>query len=333
MTMQRRSLLKATAIAASTGSATSLLATSAMAQAPAAAWPSQPLKFVIPFTAGSGTDVVGRAVSERLGPALGQSVVVENRGGAGGTIGANLVAKATDGHTVLVHSSSHVVNPVLFNNLPYDTLKDFQSITPLAALPNVLITNPSKGFRDVRDLVAKAKAAPGRFNYGSAGNGSATHLNAEKFRIAADIQAQHVPFRGTPEVITEIIAGRIDWYFCPIVSVLQQIRAGTIQALAIGTLERSDDLPGVPHIGEAGFAAAEYTFWVGMFAPSSMPRANADRLNAEVVRILRDPAFRTRMDALGAKPMPMTVAQTDTFVKNEMEAAARVVRAANIKVE
>lgn len=325
--MQRRSLLKATALAAGT------TALPTFAQAPAAAWPSQPLKFIIPFTAGSGTDVVGRALTERLGAALGQPIVVENRGGAGGTIGANLVAKATDGHTVLVHSSSHVVNPVLFNNLPYDTLKDFQSITPLAALPNVLITNPSKGFRDVRDLVAKAKAAPGRFNYGSAGNGSATHLNAEKFRITADIQAQHVPFRGTPEVITEVIAGRIDWYFCPIVSVLQQIRAGTIQALAIGTLERSDDLPGVPHIGEAGFAAAEYTFWVGMFAPTSMPRANADRLNTEVVRILRDPAFRTRMDTLGAKPMPMTVAQTDTFVKNEMDAAARVVRAAGIKVD
>jgi tripartite-type tricarboxylate transporter receptor subunit TctC len=325
--MQRRSLLKATAIAAGT------TALPTFAQAPAAPWPSQPLKFIIPFTAGSGTDVVGRALTERLGAALGQPIVVENRGGAGGTIGANLVAKATDGHTVLVHSSSHVVNPVLFNNLPYDTLKDFQSITPLAALPNVLITNPSKGFRDVRDLVAKAKAAPGRFNYGSAGNGSATHLNAEKFRITADIQAQHVPFRGTPEVITEVIAGRIDWYFCPIVSVLQQIRAGTIQALAIGTLERSDDLPGVPHIGEAGFAAAEYTFWVGMFAPTSMPRANADRLNTEVVRILRDPAFRTRMDTLGAKPMPMTVAQTDTFVKNEMDAAARVVRAAGIKID
>ena len=223
-------------------------------------WPKQTIKLVVPFTAGSGTDIVARAIAQRLSVSLGQPVIIENKPGAGGTIAANQVAKSSpDGYTLLVHSSGHVVNPAIYPNLPYDTLNDLSGITSLASLPNVLVVAPSKGFKDVRDLIAKVKAKPDSFNFASAGNGSATHINAEKFRLAAGITPTHIPFRGTPEAITETIAGRIDWYFAPIVSALPLIKEGKLQALAVGTPKRSDDLPNVPTTTEAGVLGSEYT--------------------------------------------------------------------------
>ena len=200
-------------------------------------WPkAKPITFVVPFTAGSGTDIVARAVAEKLSPMLGAQIVVDNKPGAGGTVGAALVAKApSDGYTMLVHSSGHLVNPALYTKLSYDTLGDFDGITPLASLPNVLVVSPSKGFKDVADLVARVKAQPGAMNYASAGNGSATHMNAEKFRVAAGLQAQHVPFKGTPEAMTETSAGRIDWFFAPMVSAFPLIQSGRLQALAVRT--------------------------------------------------------------------------------------------------
>ena len=182
-------------------------------------WPrAQPIRLIVPFTAGSGTDVVARLVAGRLRPALGTSVIVEDKPGAGGTLGAAQVAKATpDGYTLLVHSAGHLVNPAIYPNLSYDTQKDFAGVTPMASLPNMLVVPPGR-FADVKDLVAQAKAKPGGFNYGSAGNGSATHMNAEVFRLAAGIQAQHVPFRGTPEAMTEVMGGGVDWFFAPMVS-------------------------------------------------------------------------------------------------------------------
>ena len=216
-------------------------------------WPrGQPIRLIVPFTAGSGTDVVARLLGEKLGPALGATVVIENRPGAGGTVGAALVAKApADGYTLLVHSAGHVVNPSIYPNLSYDTLKDFTGITPLASLPNVLVTAPGR-FKDVRDLVEQAKSKPGMLNYGSAGIGSATHMNAEVFRFAAGIQAQHVPFKGTPEALTETMAGRIDWFFAPMVSAISLVQSGKLKALAVGTAKRSDAMPQVPTTVEAG---------------------------------------------------------------------------------
>jgi tripartite-type tricarboxylate transporter receptor subunit TctC len=296
-------------------------------------WPTKTIKLVVPFTAGSGTDIVARAVAERLAVALGHPVIIENKAGAGGTIGANQVAKsAPDGYTLLVHSSGHVVNPALYPNLSYDTLKDLSGVTTLASLPNVLVVSPAKGYKDVRDLVAKVKANPDGFNFGSAGNGSATHINAEKFRLAAGINPTHVPFRGTPEVLTEIIGGRIDWFFAPIVSALPLIRDGKLQALAVGTTKRSDDLPNVPTVIEAGVPGSEYTFWVGLFAPAQTPRPIIDRLNAEVVKILESREFSAKLDAIGASPMPSGPAAFDALIRNESESAARLVRAAGIKV-
>lgn len=305
------------------------------AQAQSPEWPKAgPIRFVVPFTAGSGTDVIARTVAEKLGPMLGAQIVVENKPGAGGTLGATQVAKApADGYTLLIHSSGHLVNPALYPGLPYDTLKDFDGITPLASLPNVLVVAPAKEFKDVKDLVAKAVAQPGSFNYASAGNGSATHMNAEKFRVAAGLKAQHVPFRGTPEAMTETIAGRTEWFFAPLVSALPLIRDGRLQALAVGTTTRAAVLPGVPTIAEAGFPEAAYTFWVGLFATAKTPRPIVERLHAETLKVLALPEVREKLEKLGATPMPMPQMAFEKYLDDETGAAARLVKAAGIRVE
>jgi len=292
----------------------------------------QTVKLIVPFTAGSGTDVVARIVAEALAPALGATVVVDNRAGAGGTIGAAVVAKAApDGTTLLVHSAGHLVNPALYPNLPYDTLKDFAGVTPLASLPNVLVTAPGH-FKDVRDLVEQAKAKPGTFNYGSAGNGSATHMNAEVFRFAAGIQAQHVPFKGTPEALSATVAGQIDWFFAPMVSALSLINAGKLKALAVGTAKRSDVLPQVPTTVEAGVPGSEYLFWVGLFAPAKTPRPIVERLHVEIARIMAAPETKDRLDKLGAEPFVMAPAAFDRFLAEETAKAQQVVRNAGIRL-
>jgi len=297
-------------------------------------WPrGQTVRMVVPFTAGSGTDIVARLVAEKLGPALGTSVIVDNKPGAGGTVGAALVAKApADGMTFLIHSAGHLVNPSIYAGLSYDTLKDFAGVTPLASLPNVLVTAPGH-FADEKDLVAQAKAKPGSFNYASAGNGSATHMNAEVFRLAAGLQAQHVPFRGTPEAMTEVMGGRVDWFFAPMVSALPLIKDGRLKALAVGTAQRSAVLPQVPTTEEAGVPGSAYLFWVGLFAPAKTPRPIIDRLQAEVARIMVSPELKERLDRLGAEPFTMPPAQFDRFLAEETGRAQKVVKAAGIKVD
>jgi tripartite-type tricarboxylate transporter receptor subunit TctC len=292
----------------------------------------QQIKLVVPFTPGSGTDVVARIVADALAPALGATVIVENRAGAGGTVGAAVVAKAApDGTTLLIHSAGHVLNPALYPNLPYDTLKDFAGVTPLASLPNVLVTSPGR-FRDVRDLVEQAKAKPGTQNYGSAGNGSATHMNAEVFRFAAGIQAQHVPFKGTPEALNEVVAGRIDWFFAPMVSALSLVQSGKLKALAVGTARRSDVLPQVPTTVEAGVPGSEYLFWVGLFAPAKTPAPIVERLHAEVSTIMTSSEMRERLDKLGAEPFVMAPAVFNRFIVDETAKSQQIVRAAGIKL-
>jgi tripartite-type tricarboxylate transporter receptor subunit TctC len=296
-------------------------------------WPrGHTIRFIVPFTAGSGTDVVARLLGDKLGPALGATLVIENRTGAGGTIGAALVAKAPpDGDTLLVHSAGHLVNPAIYPNLSYDTIRDFAAVTPLASLPNVLVTPPGR-FKDVRDLVEQAKRRPGAFNYGSAGNGSATHMNAEVFRFAAGIQAQHVPFKGTPEALSEIMAGRIDWFFAPMVSALTLVQSGRVTALAVGTAKRSDALPQLPTTVEAGVPGSEYLFWVGLFAPARSAAAIVDRLHDEVARIMTSAELKERLDKLGAEPFVMTAAAFDRFIVDETAKAQQIVRAAGIRV-
>src|SRR3954470_3135521 len=210
------------------------------------AWPAKPLRVIVPFTPGSGTDIMARIVSEGLSKQLGQPIVVENRPGAGGTIGEAIVAKAEpDGYTVLVHSSSYTVTPSTYANLPFDTERDLMGIVPLGLLPNVLVISPAKGIRSVKALVAAAKAKPGSMNSASVGIGSATHLNAERFRIGAGIDVVNIPFKGTPEALTEVIAGRVDYYFCPVNAALPLVKDGRVLALAVGSSKRSIALPDV----------------------------------------------------------------------------------------
>lgn len=324
----RRRLLLTVAACAAVG------ATASLPAAAQSTWPAgQVVRLIVPFTAGSGTDVLARLLVNPLGTALGTSVIVENRPGAGGTLGAGIVAKApADGLTLLVQAAGHLVNPSLYPNLSYDTLKDFAGVTPLATLPNVLVTTPGR-FKSVADLVAQAKAKPGAFNYASAGNGSATHMNAEVFRLAADLQAQHVPFRGTPEAMTEVMAGRMDWFFAPLVSSLPLIRDGKLQAMAVGTGKRAPALPDVPTTVQAGVPGSEYQFWVGMFAPAKTPRPIVERLHAEVAKAMDLPEVRERLAKMGGEVFSLTPEAFDRFLVTETARAGDVVKKAGIKID
>lgn len=298
------------------------------------AWPkARTIRFIVPFTPGSGTDVIARVLANKLGDTLGTSIFVENKPGAGGTIGAGIVAKSEpDGYTFLIQSSGHVVNPFLYTNLPYDTVNDFSGITSLVQLPNVMVTAPSAGYVSVSDLVSKVQAAPGAKNYASAGNGSATHMNAEKFKLAAKLNANHIPYKGTPDAITDTIAGRVDWFFSPIVSALPLIKDGKLQALAVGTSKRSAVLPNVPTTIEAGVPNSSYIFWVGIFAPSKTSPKIINEMNSSIIKVMKDPAVVDQLSKLGAEPMLMSPAKFDQMIKVEMDAASILVKESKMSV-
>jgi tripartite-type tricarboxylate transporter receptor subunit TctC len=287
---------------------------------------------IIPFGAGSATDVIPRIVFDQLARQLGQAIVVENRGGAGGTIGSTVVAKADpDGYTLLVNSSAHSITPAIYSNLPYDVANDFIAVGAIGSVPNVLIVVPSKGLKTLKEFVDGAKAKPGAFNFASVGVGSAVHLSAERFRIAAGYEAVHIPFKGGAEALTEVIAGRVDYYFCPIATALPHIRDGRLLGLAVSSPQRASALPDVPTTLESGFADSDYTFWIGMFAPARTPQAIVDRLNAEMAKAVADPAVREKLATLGVEAMPMSPAQFDTHVKGEIARYATFAKAAGLK--
>jgi tripartite-type tricarboxylate transporter receptor subunit TctC len=297
-------------------------------------WPVKAIRIIVPFTPGSGTDIMARTVSERLSTQLGQPMVVENRPGAGGTIGVGIVAKAApDGYTLLVHSSSYTVTPSTYHDLPYDTLRDLTGIAPLGLLPNVLVIAPSKGIHSVKELVAAAKARPGALNVATIGVGSATHLNAERFRFGAGIDVVAVPFKGTPEALTEVITGRVDYYFCPVVAVLPLLKDEKVLALAVGSTHRSSALPKLPTTIEAGVPNSDYNFWVGMFAPAQTPRAVLARLYGETAKALKTPDVREKMARLGAEPMELTMQKFNQYIVDEIAANAALVKAAGIKAD
>ena len=310
--------------------ATLLAFTTTWAQAPAGQdYPVRVIKIVVPFTAGSATDIMARIVGERLSASMGQPVVVENRPGAGGTLGSAQVAKSDpDGYTLLVVSTGHVVNPVLYPGLPYDTVGDFAGVVPLAALPSVLVVGTGSPIRSVRELIAAAKAKPGQLNYASAGVGSATHVTAEKFRSAADIQVTHIPFKGTPETIVETSSGRVDFMFTPVLASIPTIRDNRMRALAVSTAKRSSALPDVPTVAEAGMPGFVFDFWIGLLAPAKTPRAIVNKLNAEVSKALAQPDVLERMAKLGAEPMPMTPERFDAYIKEEFTTLGAVMKAA-----
>ena len=304
----------------------------AMGSASADNWPSKPIRAVIPFGAGSATDVIPRLVFEQLAQQLGQAIVVENRGGAGGTIGTSAVAKAEpDGYTMLVHSSAHTITPSIYPNLSYDPGKDFVTVGAIGSVPNVMIIAPSKGFKTVQDYVAHAKANPTSPNFASVGVGSAVHLSAERFRLSAGYEAVHIPFKGGAEALTEIIAGRVDYYFCPIATALPHIQGGRLLGLAVSSPQRASALAALPTTLEAGYPDSDYTFWIGIFMPAKTPPEIVAKLHSELRKTLELPALKERLATLGMEAMPLTAAAFDVQVKQEIVAYAAFAKAAGLK--
>jgi tripartite-type tricarboxylate transporter receptor subunit TctC len=275
---------------------------------------------------------MARSVSERLAAGLGQPVVVENRPGAGGTIGTAVVAKAApDGYTLAVVSAGYAVAPVIYDNLPYDSARDLAGVIPLANLPSVLFVSPALGVKSVRELVALAKAKPGTLNFPSAGVGSASHVSAEKFRIATGIDVVHVPLKGAPEMVTETLSGRTQFGLVGISAVLPQVREGRLLALAVSSEQRAAALSEVPTMAEAGVPAAQFDFWIGMLAPAQTPRPIVQRIHAEVARALAEPDVRERLSKLGAEPMPMSAEAFDAYMRKQLVELGGMLRAAGVK--
>jgi len=300
----------------------------AIAQAPA--WPAKPVHIVVSLTPGSATDILARTASERLSAQLGQPVIVENRPGASTTIAAAFVAKAEpDGYTLLATSSAHTVAPFLYPGLSYDTARDLAGVAPLANLPTVLVVPPSKGFKTLADLVAAAHAKPGSINFGSAA--ASTQLNAERFRRSAKMEAVHIPFKGAPEALTEVVAGRLDFYFSPIAPALPLLREGKVHALAVGSSKRASILPELPTTIEAGFPDSDYNFWVGLFAPAKTTSTLIERLHRATTAALQSQEVRERLPKLGAEPMAMTPGELDALVREELRTNAVLVKAAGIQ--
>src|SRR5438128_3205567 len=283
--------------------------------ADAQVWPAKPIHLIVPLTAGSASDVMARIVTERLAAQLGQPIIVENRPGAGNTIGMSAVAKADpDGYTVLANSSTHTVTPATRSNLGFE-MTDLAAVIPFGNMPVVFVVNPSKGYKQLSDFVAAAKARPGTVNYASAGAGNSSHLNGERFRLAAGFEAVHLPFKGAPEALTEVISGRADFYFSPLVNALPLIKDGQLQALAVSGSSRASALPRVPTTVEAGYLNSEYNFWAGMFAPAKTPAAIREKLYAETAKALQHLPVRDKLISLGADPMPLASAQFEALVK------------------
>jgi tripartite-type tricarboxylate transporter receptor subunit TctC len=294
------------------------------------AWPSEKvIRAVVPFGPGSTIDIIGRVVLDPLSSALGQTIVVENRGGAGGTIGSAMVAKADpDGYTLLINASAHTAAPAVYPNLTYDPAKDFAGIAVFGVVPNVLLVAPSKDIKSAAELVESARAHG--MTFASAGVGSATHWAAERFLLSAGIKATHVPFSGGPAALTEVMTGRVDFCFIGISSAMPFIADGRLLPLAVGTRKRSPALPNVPTTVELGFADSDYTFWNGMLAPAKTPRPIVERLHAEIGKALALPAVQEKLAAQGVEPMPLSPQEFDAMIAREIVSNIKLVKAAGL---
>jgi tripartite-type tricarboxylate transporter receptor subunit TctC len=292
-------------------------------------WPSRPPRAIVPVAAGTITDIVPRLVFEQLSAQLGQNIIVENRPGGGATTAAGYVAKADpDGYTILVNSAAHTIAPALYPNLTYSPATDFSAVALLGVVPSVLVVSRESEFKTVADFVAAAKVKSGAMNFGSAGVGTATHLSAMRFMSSAGMQAVHIPFKGGPEAINEIIAGRLDFFFAPVGNALPFVKDGLLRALVVNSAKRSAVLPDVPTTAEAGFTDAEYPFWIGMFVPAKTPRAIVDKLHGEAANALAMPSVRSKLDALGVDPVSMSPGEMDAFVQKQIATDALLAKAA-----
>jgi tripartite-type tricarboxylate transporter receptor subunit TctC len=302
--------------------------------AQAQTWPDKPVHIIVAFTPGSATDVIARSMSNELSARLGQPVIIENRPGAGGTIANAFVSKApADGYTLLVDSSGHTVNPWIYGNLSYDTVKDLKGVTLLARQPNVLVVSPDKSWKTVADLVNQAKAQPGKMSFASAGVGSATHMNGEKFKVAAGIDVLHVPYKGTPEALNDVMGGRVEYFFSPVVSALSLVRDNRVKALAVGSPQRASVLPDLPTTEEAGYKGSAYNYWAGLLAPAGTPPAVIERLNKELLAVLALPEVKERLAKVGADPAPTSPSEFDALVVRELAENGELVKAAGIKAQ
>jgi tripartite-type tricarboxylate transporter receptor subunit TctC len=305
---------------------------SAAAAAHAENWPSRLIRATIPFGAGSAADVVPRLVFDRLSAEIGQSIMIENRPGAGGTLGTAMVVKADpDGYSILAQSSALAIAPAIYPKLAFDASKDLASVLMIGSGANVMIVPPSRPWKTVQDFIADAKARPGSISFGSVGVGSAVHISAEKFRLAAGIETTHVPYRGGAEVIADILGGRIDFYFCPLATALPLIREGRVRALVVSTPRRVADLPDVPTPQDVGLKNAESVFWLGVFMPAKTPRDIIEKFHFAGEKLLAEPATQESLKKLGVETLPMTPAQMDDFVARETADYLAVIKAAGIQ--
>jgi tripartite-type tricarboxylate transporter receptor subunit TctC len=294
-------------------------------------WPAKPIRAVVPFAPGSTIDILGRIVLEPLSAALGQPIVVENRGGAGGSIGTAHVAKADpDGYTILIHASAHSATPAAYPNAPYDAARDLRGVAIFGVVPNVTVISPAKGVKTLKELVAAAKA--GRITtFASAGIGSATHWAAERLRLAAGFSGTHVPFKGGPDALTQVASGEVDWMSIGVTSGLPFIRQGRLIPLAVSTAKRSSILPEVPTNEEAGVPDSDYTFWNGILVHARTPADIVQRLHDETMKVLAQPAVAERLKPQGLEPLPLKPAEFDAMIAREIESNKAIVKAAGLK--
>ena len=306
-------------------------APAAMAQS----YPTKPVKLVVPFPPGGSLDITGRLLAQKLSEAWGQSVVVENKPGAGGNIGADMVAKsAPDGYTILLGAlSTHAVNPNLYAKMPYDAVKDFAPITLIAITPNVLVVNAASPVNNVRDFVVYAKANPGKLAFGSGSNGSAGHLAGELFKVETGTDAVHVPFKGGAPATQALLAGDTQFMFDNLATAMAQVKAGKLKALAVTTAQRSPLVPELPTMAEAGLPGFDISTWYGLFAPAGTPPAIVAKWNADVTKILNTPDVRAKLMADGAEPAPNTPEQFAQMIARELSKYARIVKASGAKVD
>ena len=325
-------MLKALTLATLLGLAVPLVGPAAAADP----YPSRPVRLVVPFPAGGTTDIFARVSGDKLSRALGQQFVIDNRGGAGGNIGSDAVAKADpDGYTILMGTvGTHAINASLYTRMPFDPLKDFAPVAFAAAVPNVLVVNPKNvKAKAIQEFIAEAKAASKKLSFGSSGNGTSIHLSGEMFKQMTGVEMVHVPYRGSAPAITDLVAGQIDLMFDNLPSSIEQIRAGNLRAIAVTSATRSPALPDVPTIAESGLPGFDAGSWFALFAPAKTPRDIIDKLNAEMRKGLDDPEVRERFIAVGGEARPMSPEELGAFVKAEFEKWAKVVKTSGAKVE
>lgn len=303
-------------------------------QAHAEAWPSRPITLIVPFPTGRTTDVLARAVGQELSVALGQPVIVESKPGAGATLGADFVAKAKpDGQTFLMGAVHHTIATSFYKKLAYDFQKDLSPVGVVALVPNVVVVNPNVPAKNVQELIALAKAQPGKITYGSNGNGTAQHLIGAQFAGMGAVDILHVPYKGSGPLVTDLLGGQINMSFDTITPVLQHIKAGKLRALAVTTAKRSPALPEVPTLDEAGLKGFNLGTWFGLLAPVGTPSAIVDRVSKEVARIVAKPEFRKKMDEIGAEPIGNTPQQMGKLIKDDTERFAKLVKDAKVTLE